>query len=1225
MPPLKVFIYVTVILAQQFSISILHSEFTPETILNLIQTSLSSTILHLTSSHSLPPPILSTDFTFPTPYPTSSPIILDFTFSASISQQIASTSLLSNTLHLIPNRTPDVKSKETQSFNTLYLDPGPNSECKSIISLLLKYNLNKVTLIYDLNDFNINQARFFKSIQSESFRVINEIIFDSNWLLVPGIVKANINQVMINQEEKVFLVLTENILASQIVQEAQKSGLGVDGYVWVLNSHALENVEELLKFEQELSMSQVYGLMKTGILGVEPEDQAMVDEDIEFRLKQVLDEIFRLMSEEEIELGVDIVKRLKGLEKSKKDAKALFDTQGLLLVNFDVFNMKIQEMCKVAYWNVYKEQLEVLKDIIWPGGSNTRPLVEVHFLKLAFLCPDKNDEESQEIEAALEMAVREVNENEFIGKGYKISPIRQNAADVTEETVGYLISQFKNEGVLGYIGPFYSISARIYAKALSDNDYFKPLVSYGASANDLSSTETYKTFLRVIQRDDYQASAVSRYLVENNIKTIGLIYTDDIKGKSMYSAFLENMKILQISIKNNENKRQVQLSYKKNGSLSKSTIRDIDKALTELVINQIKIIVFLGNNKITPELAKQAYKKELYGKYYAWFGGDWVSSGVLQDISLNYKSSKSEIMEVLKCSFFLTQKSAIDSIGSSFASNLFNTTGISYTTSAMLAYDTVYLFASGIKSLIDDGRDFNNGEFLLNTLRRSVFDGASGKVLFRTDTNDRSPYGFLIANLQNGEIEPVLEYSPQSTITLVNNSYRPAQFYSGEECPSDSWSQSYDCPFAEHMSKISVKGVAVVISIGIFLFLITLYISYFSYKRWHEIKITKITQPVICSWKDNLVQAQILIEFFQFIAIAPSLKSLQVVINSISNIFMLDVLKVANASKQDYWYFLIFVCCLCYFWFFVVIIISTDIENFFMKNSFFRRFFEIVNSAYLPFIGNTMFLPFSSILFDAFVCDNEAQGKQYVWRDCYMNCWESDHIPYVVVSGLALALFEPAAVFLRPLWQQAKPGLNIKIQPFFLLLKTCFQILLVSVSKSLQGISPLANGVIFTFIISAFGFVTFRIKPFNYSRFNLWEISSIAAVCFYSVLATVSQQVQPGNLMWFVALVIGWGIILAVSLVIQWRTMPSLMMAAVNKKPRRSLKDIFTSHRVTCVADIDMGKSMNNSEFFKSKNEIEDLGKISFDKDSLNDGIEINRERLNCSHAPEELNNDLEI
>ena len=1224
MSPLKVCILLSVILAQDISISILYSELTPESLSTLILSTFPSTILQLASSNSLPSPALSTEFISSTVSPTSSLILIDFTFSSLISQQLASNSLLSNTIHIIPNRSPDLKSQEAPSSNTLYLDPGPNPECNSIKSLLLNYNLAKVTLIYDLNDFNINQARFFKSIQSQSFSISNEIIFDTDWATIPGLVQSRVNQIMISKEEKVFLLLTENNLAGQIIEQAEKSGLGSNGYVWVLNSHAFDNIQEILRFQAERSNSQVYGLLKTGIVAVQPVDQELVNNGEEYRLQEVINEIFRLVSQENLQQAAEIISRLKGLSKPAKADKVWFSDQGLFMVNFDVLNVENREVFKTGVWKVQKAKLEVLKDITWPGGIRTRPLIEVQFVKLAFLCPDQNNEESQEIEAALDLAVREINENEFIGKGYRISPIYQNSLELNEETAGFVIKELESLGVLGYIGPFDSDSARIYAKLLSGGNYFKPIVSYGASSSDLSSTETYKSFLRLIQRDDYQATAISRYLVENNIKEIGLIYTNDIKGTSMYSAFLENIKILQISIKNKETKRKVRLSYKKNGSLSSSTVSDIDNSLTELVINQIKIIVFLGNNKITAELAKQAHQKELYGKYYAWFGCDWVSSSVLQDISTNYKSSKSEIMKVLKNSFFLLQKSAEGEIGSNFTSNFFNQTGISYTTSAMLAYDTVYLFAYAIKSLINDEQDFHDGEFLLNTLRRSVFSGASGQVMFRTDTNDRSPYGYLIANLQDDLLEPVLEYSPQSTITLVNNSYKPPVFYDGKDCPSDSWSQSFDCPFAQHMSKISVDGVAVVISIGIFLFLITLYISYYSYKRWHQIKITQITQPVIRSWKDNLVQAQILIEFFQFIAIAPSLKSLQIVIDSISNIFMLDMLKVANSSKQDYWYFLIFVSCLCYFWFFVVIIISTDIEKFFMKNSCTRRLFGLINSAYLPFIGNTMFLPFSSILFDAFVCDHEAQGKQYVWRDCYMNCWESKHIPYVAVSGLALVLFEPAAVFLRPLWQQAKPGLNIKIQPFFLLLKTCFQILLISVSKSLQGISPLANGIIFTFIISAFGIATYKIRPFNYSRFNLWEISSIAAICFYSVLATVSQQVFPDNLMWFVALVIGWGIILAVALVVQRRKMPNLMMSAVNKKPRRSLKDVISSHKVTCVADIDMGKSMNNSEFFKSKNEIENLQDISYNRVNLNDATEINRERLNCVNEVNELGGDQE-
>lgn len=84
-----------------------------------------------------------------------------------------------------------------------------------------------------------------------------------------------------------------------------------------------------------------------------------------------------------------------------------------------------------------------------------------------------------------------------------------------------------------------------------------------------------------------------------------------------------------------------------------------------------------------------------------------------------------------------------------------------------------------------------------------------------------------------------------------------------------------------------------------------------------------------------------------------------------------------------------------------------------------------------------MFLPFCALLFDPFVCDHIAQGKPYVWRDCYMNCWEGPHVNYVMMAAIGLAVYEPIAVFSRPLWQQAKTGLNILARPLFLLVKTC--------------------------------------------------------------------------------------------------------------------------------------------------------------------------------------------
>ena len=160
-------------------------------------------------------------------------------------------------------------------------------------------------------------------------------------------------------------------------------------------------------------------------------------------------------------------------------------------------------------------------------------------------------------------------------------------------------------------------------------------------------------------------------------------------------------------------------------------------------------------------------------------------------------------------------------------------------------------------------------------------------------------------------------------------------------------------------------------------------------------------------------------------------------------------------------------------------------EHHLKKIPLLKRFVSILNSLFLPFFGNTMFLPALALLLDMFVCDHQAQGKPYVFRDCYTNCWEGKHIAFIFTTTLALACYEPIAAYSRPLWQQSRTGLNLKIQPFFLLLKTCMQILLVAIGKSLQSTSSIAHGVVYTILISIFTFFIYKLQPFNYNRCNL--------------------------------------------------------------------------------------------------------------------------------------------
>ena len=180
-----------------------------------------------------------------------------------------------------------------------------------------------------------------------------------------------------------------------------------------------------------------------------------------------------------------------------------------------------------------------------------------------------------------------------------------------------------------------------------------------------------------------------------------------------------------------------------------------------------------------------------------------------------------------------------------------------------------------------------------------------------------------------------------------------------------------------------------------------------------------------------------------------------------------------------------------------------------------------MNTAFLPFYGNTMFLPALALLLDAFVCDHQAEETPYVFRDCYMECWGAQHTPYIVMSIFAIILYEPIAAFSRPLWQQAKTGLNIKIKPLFLLFKTCIQIILVAVGKSLQSTTIIGHGIVYSILMIIFTTIAYKLQPFNYNRCNLWEFSSLLAVTYLSILATFSNVGDPSNIGWFIALMIG--------------------------------------------------------------------------------------------------------
>ena len=140
-------------------------------------------------------------------------------------------------------------------------------------------------------------------------------------------------------------------------------------------------------------------------------------------------------------------------------------------------------------------------------------------------------------------------------------------------------------------------------------------------------------------------------------------------------------------------------------------------------------------------------------------------------------------------------------------------------------------------------------------------------------------------------------------------------------------------------------------------------------------------------------------------------------------------------------------------------------------------------------------------------------------------------------------------------------------KPYFLLFKTCVQMVLIAVGKSLQGVSPVSHGVVFTILCMAFSYMTYKIKPFNYERCNLYEVSSLVAVTYLSMVATISLAYEPKHYGWFLMLVFGW-VIIGIGVYLAQKKLKlykSLLNAPGMQKKTTRVKSLFSSQGIAKV------------------------------------------------------------
>ena len=199
----------------------------------------------------------------------------------------------------------------------------------------------------------------------------------------------------------------------------------------------------------------------------------------------------------------------------------------------------------------------------------------------------------------------------------------------------------------------------------------------------------------------------------------------------------------------------------------------------------------------------------------------------------------------------------------------------------------------------------------------------------------------------------------------------------------------------------------------------------------------------------------------------------------------------------------------------------------------------------LPLLGNVCFLPIVMSLLSLFQCGQAASSEDpgfadtYLLDDCYVWCWSGMHLKLAIPALLALALYVPSAVFLRPTWQYMQESLHVPISPAHLMIKSGYQLLVVSCSKALIHHNALAYSVVFSVLTAGYLGASVRWRPYGYGRANLWHWTSVACVLWYSVVVTVSANVHTKEWVWLCLLGGGGGGLVAAAQLLQLLFFPS--------------------------------------------------------------------------------------
>lgn len=664
-----------------------------------------------------------------------------------------------------------------------------------------------------------------------------------------------------------------------------------------------------------------------------------------------------------------------------------------------------------------------------------------------------------------------------------------------------LQSEVSNLGI-AIIGAYTSNATLGILEAMKNLNLTQPVIGSQSTSSALSSKSKWPNFVRTIQISSSVVPGFLQFLKKYQYTKINLFYSDEAFGQDFSAVMLQVLQLNNIEVVNSPADQKLGLDIVKDFSGY--------KAVGQAVVN--------SGIRPTVLLTLPTYRNAIVDLLYdvGLRADDLLCLNQAQDSIAWTEGTEEQIgkrMTLLSNTFFFEQAAFTGPLGETSRAILSDALNTTPNSGQCQYYDSAYLLAYALKAMILRGMDYEDSVALMAQIRDTTFYGCTGKVAIDNDTNDRRDQDVDVFNLRaaNGNYTGILVLKVSITSTKVFTDVQDIVWPGNSAtAPSQDRLNYVNCPFPEENRHRFEKGQDLVSSLAFSYFcLATVVLAVVLYiQRKASYPFNHLVESVAVSFQDRVVLGLVVVDFIQYISHGPVLSNGQDAFENLTD-FLLGHNPVTLYYWEGlYWTVLNTVLSLILLWFVFCVLIWLK-----FKNRLPERLKSLTNFAEItmPILGNAMFMPFISILFDVFVCI-EAHGPDkddldfsdsFMERDCSHDCWSGTHQSYAVVAVIALSLYLPITVITRPLWHELTPDLHVMTRHNFYIQKTFVEVAIVMLRRGLRSQHRIIHGLLYIGFVEGHLLFSIARRPFNYARLNMWFFFTMILIIWSGLLCTI--------------------------------------------------------------------------------------------------------------------------